>query len=235
MSLTLASVENELKSRLRILGAFAAAESSNRLRYAIKGGLLEIWNRHNWDFKNSTADLATSQGNLGPYTAPSGMVRFAATQKLALFGLRDAVTLAPISPTDAQEWKPYLMVQDGGIYFFEDPGSQTLTLNYLGEFVDSIEDAELGTLVALYPSGLKNAIMTLASADLLRDLPGRAVECDMTEKRGLQYVDDYFEISTLGTVQTQIAPKGLRGQRIDNYAQTITVLGPQAARFHSEL
>ena len=231
MALTLESVENALKSRARILGAFTAAESLARLRYAEQAALLEIWNRQNWDFKNSTATITTSQGNLGPYTAPTGLIRFATTRQRALFGYRDATTLAPISPSTSRDWTPYLFIQDGGLYFMEDPGNSTLTLNYLGEFTDSIEEAALEAILALFPAGLKNAVVTLAYADLLRDIPGRTVETDMLEKRGLQYVDDYWEDSTLGTVQSQIAPKGLARQRLDGYARSLNILGPVYEEF----
>lgn len=231
MSLTLAKVEAEVKSRARVLGAFTAGASVERLRYAEQFALLEVWNRHDWDFKNSTAEITTSQGNLGPYDAPSGLVRFAQTRKRAFFGFKDAHTLVPILPTDSMEYAPYILVQDGGIYFFQDPGSGDLTLNYLGQTTDSIEEADLAAFMALFPTGLKNAIVTLAYADLLRDIPGRTQETDMLERRGLQYVDDYWEISTAGTVQTQIAPKGLGGQQLDGMLRTINVLGDLSVRF----
>lgn len=235
MSLALGRIETALKSRLRILGAFTASESVARMREAISMAALEIWNRKDWDFKNSTATLTTSQGTLGPYNAPSGLVRFAAVRKVAAFGFRDAQTLAPILSTDVKDWTPYLVVQDGSIYFFEDPGTGNLTLNYLGDFDDSMEEANLTALVALFPSGLKNGFVTIACADVLRDIPGRTAETDANEKRGLQYVDDYWEMSTMGTVQTQIAPKGLGRQQLDGYARTLNVIGELAARFETGL
>lgn len=229
--LTLEGVENEVKSRARILGAFAAGDSVARMRYSIQFALLEVWNLQNWDFKNSTAQITTSQGNLGPYDAPSGLVRFATTQKRAFFGFKDASTLIPIQPTDSAEWTPYILVQDGGIYFFSDPGTGTLTLNYLGQTTDSIEEADLGAFVAIFPVGLKNAITTIALADLIRDLPGMTQHCDANEKRGRTYADEYWEDSTRGTVQTQIAPKGLGGQQLDGMLRQINVLGSLAVRF----
>lgn len=232
MSLTLTSVENEVKRRARILGAFAAGESVQRMRDSILFALNEIWNlTHDWDFKNSTATITTSQGNLGPYSAPSGLVRFASVRKAAFFGFRDAETLIPIQSTDAQEFRPYLLVQDGAIYFFQDPGSGSLTLNYQGQTTDSIEDAELTAFVALFPTGLKNAIVCITLADLIRDLPGMTQHADMNEKRGRTYADEYWESSTLGTVQTQIAPKGLGGQQLDGMLRQINVLGDLTVRF----
>jgi hypothetical protein len=231
MSLVLANVENEVKRRARILGAFAAGESASRMRDSIQFALMEIWSLEDWDFKNSTKQITTSQGNLGPYAAPSGLVRFATTQKRAFFGYRDAETLVPIQSTDSQEFKPYLFVQDGAIYFIEDPGDSTLTLNYLGQPTDSIEDPALTAFLALFPTGLKNAITTITLADLIRDLPGMTDHSDKNEKRGRTYAEEYWEDSTRGTVQTQIAPKGLGGQQLDGMLRQINVLGDLSVRF----
>lgn len=231
MSLTLERVENEVKRRARILGAFAAGESVQRMRDSVLFALNEIWTLEDWDFKNSTAQIATSQGTLGPYTAPSGLVRFATVRRAAFFGFRDAETLIPIQSTESEVYKPFLFVQDGAIYFFQDPGSGTLTLNYLGQPTDSIEDAELGAYVALFPTGLKNAIVCITLADLIRDLPGMTDHCDKNEKRGRTYAQEYWEDSTRGTVQTQIAPKGLGGQQLDGMLRQINVLGDLSVRF----
>lgn len=231
MSLSLESVENEIKRRARILGAFASGESLSRLRDSLLFALVEVWNLQSWDFKNSTAQITTSQGNLGPYTAPSGLVRFALATKRALFGFRDAETLIPIQSTEAQEFTPYLFVQDGAIYFFQDPGTTTLTLNYQGQTTDSIEDGPLTAFVALFPTGLKNAIVTICLADLIRDLPGMTDHADKNEKRGRTYADEYWEESTRGTVQTQIAPKGLGGQQLDGMLRQIQILGNLTVRF----
>jgi hypothetical protein len=225
VSLSRADMETELKNRARVLGAFAGTDSLNRLRYALRKGAFQAWTHRDWDFKNSTTTISTTAGNRGPYDAPSGLVRFAAARRLAVFGYLDKDILVPIYGTDTADFRPYIRVQNGKIYFVDDPGTATLTLNYLGEFSNSIEENTLGTTLALFPNGLNDAVLTLAMADLWKDLPGMAEQARMKEMEGLGLVDAFWEEYTLDKYQKTISPKGLNRAGIDFIARVVTVLG----------
>lgn len=234
MGIALSSLETELKSRARRFGAFNATDSLNRLRYAELRALSEIWNLRDWRFKNSTASLDTTAGNLGPYTAPTGFIRFAAQKQAALFGFVDKDVIAPILATTDQIYTPYFRIQDSKILFFTDPGTGTLTLNYVVDLTDDITSAVLTTTAALFPEGLKQAIIDYAMADMYSDLPGMGEEEERVRKKGRMKVEDYWHESTLGSTQRSISPKGLNKITIDNHAKSITVLGSERDKWRSE-
>ncbi len=235
MSLVLADMELELKNRARILGAFAASDSVDRMRYAIRKAAFQAWTRQDWDFKKSSATISTTAGNLGPYVAPAGLVRFCTVNKLALFGFADTEILMPIHGSDSFQYFPYIKIQDGALYFISDPGTATLTLNYVGGFNNDISQTSLAASLLSFDSGLQDAILELAYADLMKDLPGNLEESRERMKDGLFAVDAYWEEATRGKYQTTISPKGLNGVNIDFYARTVTVLGVPVQRFANEL
>lgn len=231
MALDLTTLETELKNRARVLGVFAASDSTNRMRYAIRKAAFKVWLRQDWDFKNSTATITTSSGNLGPYTAPSGLVRFATTQKVSEFGFEDKERLVPIYSTNTNSWKPYIRVVGGSIYFFEDPGTGSLTLNYLAQVSNSIESATLDAFLDLFDNGLNDAVIDGAFADILGDLPGKLEESRERMKHALFSADEYWEEVTRDRYQKTISPKGINGVSVDFSARVITVLGVLAQRF----
>lgn len=235
MSLVLADMELELKNRARILGAFAAADSVNRMRYAIRKAAFQAWTRQDWDFKKSSATIETTAGNLGPYTAPTGLVRFCTTFRVAVFGFADTAILMPIHDSATSAFLPYIRVQDGGLYFVADPGTATLTLNYVGAFSSAIDEAALAAALLVFDDGLQDAIMELAKADIMDDLPGMENAVRERIKNGLFAVDAYWEEATRGKYQTTISPKGLNRVSIDFIARPITVLGISPQRFANVL
>jgi hypothetical protein len=228
-------MEAELKNRARIMGAFTAADSVARMRYALRKAAFQAWTRQDWDFKASQRVIETTVGNLGPYTAPDGLIRFCTVFKVSAFGYVDTEILMPIHGTTSQEYLPYLRVQDGAIYFVNDPGTASLTLNYVGAFSNSIEEATLAASLLVFDDGLHDSIIELAEADLKKDLPGMREEAREAMKDGLFAVDAYWEEATRGKYQTVIAPKGLNRQPIDFYARSITVLGVPVQRFNNVL
>lgn len=228
MGILLTDIETELKNRLRPLGIGAnpSATTIARLRYAIRKGAKQAWEKQDWDFKNSTATLTTTAGNQGPYALPAGLVRLATFQMFAAFGFQDKDVLAPIySDGDTERVRPYIRVQDGKLYFIDDPGSASLTLNYLGVFSNSIVEADLTATLAQIDAGLQDSIVTLATADLWKDLPGNSVESHNKEMEGFAQVDQYWEEVTRDKYQKTIAPRGLNKISVDFVARVITVLG----------
>lgn len=227
MSLVLADMVTELKNRARVLGAFAASDSVFRMRSAIRKAAAQVWGRQDWDFKNSTTTITTTAGNLGPYTAPTGMVRLATTQRKSVFGYSEKDVLSPIASTDTLDWTPYVKVQDGALYFFDDPGNQSLALNYLPQVDNSNEEANVAAFLLEFDAGLYDAVMVIAEADIRKDLPGMRAEALDIQKEGLQLADDYWEEVTRDRYQKTIAPKGLNRVPVDFSARTVTVLGAQ--------
>lgn len=231
MALVLADMETEIKNRMSAMGAFSASASIARMRYAIRKAAFQVWTRQDWDFKNSKLVIATTAGTLGPYDAPTGLVRFATRLKLATFGFADKDILAPINSSDSQEYLPYLTIQDGKIYFVSDPGSASLTLNYLGSFSNAVDDAGLAASLLVFDDGLNDAILELAFGDIVKMLPGKLEEGRERMKDGLFAADAYWEDATRDKWQKTISPKGLNGIPIDFYARTVTILGIPVERF----
>jgi hypothetical protein len=204
------------------------------MRYAIRKAAFQAWTRQDWDFKKSSATITTSAGTLGPYTAPAGLVRFCTVHKLAVFGFADTEILMPIQSSDSVSYFPYIKIQDGALYFISDPGNASLTLNYVGSFSNAIDATSLGTSLLPFDSGLQDAILELAYADLMKDLPGNLEESRERMKDGLFAVDAYWEEATRDKYQTTISPKGINGVSIDFYARVVTVLGVSVQSFANE-
>lgn len=235
MSLVLSIMEAELKNRVRILGRFTASDAVDRMRYAIRKAAFQAWTRQDWDFKKSSSTITTTSGTLGPYTAPTGLVRFCTVSKLAVFGFADTEILMPIYSSDSAVYFPYIKVQDGALYFISDPGDATITLNYLGAFSNDIDETSLAASLLPFDAGLNDAILELAYADIMRDLPGNLEESRERMKDGLFSVDVYWEEVTRDKYQKTVSPKGINGVSIDFYARPITILGAPLERFASEL
>lgn len=224
--LVLADVEIELKSRFAQWGGFNQTSSQSRLKYAQLSALRRIWRSHDWDFKKSTATLVTTDGDLGPYVAPSGMVRFCQVRRLSSFGYVDRYVLAPIIPdSDSERIVPFLNISDGNIYFVSNPGTSTLTLNYIGSISNAIDDVNLGLTYALFPDYFLDAILEYTLSDLIKYIPGMAQEASMHEAMGRQIVKENWEEATNDLYQKTIAPKGLNQMGVDFIARQITVLG----------
>lgn len=234
MALTRSALETEFKSRARRFGAFTASDSIDRMRYALLAGAMVVWNLRDWRFKNQTASLDTTAGNKGPYTAPTGFIRFAAQKQWSLFGFVNKDAVAPILSTTDLIYTPYFRIQDSKIMFFTDPGTATLTLNYVKDLADSITEASLDTSIGYFPEGLKGALLAYALADLYEDLPSMAEEAARFRVRGRGLAEDYWHESTLDSTPRVISPRGVNKVSIDNHAKVITILGSERDKWRSE-
>lgn len=229
--LALASLENDLKSRMRPLGTFVAQASLDRLRYGILRGLQTLANLRDWDWLNQTETITTTQGNLGPYTEPTGFIRMALLKQYSQWGYLSKDVLAPILSTDTQTFLPYIQIQDGAVFFLQDPGDSTLTLNYIADIADDITEAGLGATVAMVPNGLKPALVDYAMADVFRDIPSARSEIPFYLQEGRRNAEDYWHQSTLSQVQRGIYPRGVNKAPIDNNAQSMTILTTNYQRY----
>lgn len=220
MSLSLTTIENELKSRAANLGGFNSTSAQNRLRYAILRGLQTLSNLRDWRWLNQTASLSVSSGNLGPYSPPASFLRFAALKQAALFGFVDKDTVGPILSTDSKFYTPYFRIEDEMIYFFEDPGDTTVTLNYVAEVARDITETELNTSLSIVPNGLGPALCDYAMADLLRYMPSGVGMVPGMLQSARALAEDYWGQEFLGNTQRGISPKGVNKQGIDSHAAT---------------
>lgn len=227
----LSSIETELRSRARPLGVFAASSSIARMRYAILRAAMWLANMRDWDYLNQTSSLSTTLGNLGPYAPPSGLLRLALHKQVSVWGYAEKDVLAPILSTDTVRYRPFIKIEDGQLYFFDDPGDATHTLNYVAEVEDDVAEGALTTTVEIIPSGLKSAVINYAMGDLWDDLPRGESKAQALYGKARSEAEEYWHQSTLAQAQRGISPKGLRGQSIDNHAAGITILGTNANRW----
>lgn len=220
MPISLTSVEDELKSRLASMGGFTSSGAVTKLRYAILRGYQQLANLRDWRWLNQSATITTTSGNLGPYTAPTGLLRFAAARREAFFGFATKDSLVSIAATDTKRYAPYLRVSDAGVMFHDDPGDATLTLNYIAEPNDSIVEADLTATIEIVPSGLRPALVDYAYADLLRWVPAGAGMREQALRDARTAAEDYWHQEFTGlTTQRGIAPRGIQGQSLDGHAR----------------
>lgn len=219
MSLSLTSVENEIRARAGNLGGFNSTGAITRMRYSILRALQTLSSLRDWRWLNRTTTITTTSGNLGPYDAPASFLRFAALRQVSLFGFTSKDVLGPILATDEKIYTPYFRIDNDSIYFFDDPGDGSVTLNYVAEVDDSIVEGELDASLAIVPNGLKPALIEYAMADVLGYVPNGAGLAQGKLQLARTYAEDYWHQEFAGNVQRGISPKGVNKVSIDNHAQ----------------
>ena len=231
MGLALTSVEAEVKSRLRSVGAFTAPQSIERMRYGILRAATTLANLRDWAYLNATETMTTTDGTLGPYDAPENFLRLASHYQVSLFGFLEKDVLSPILATDDAIYTPYFQIQDGKIYFFSNPGSGSVVLNYVAVIVDDIEESALTATLAIIPSGLKPSLVDYAVADVMDDLPSSDTKVDRLVQKARASAEDYWHQSTLSQVQRGISPKGVNKVSMDNHAQSMSIYSFDSSRY----
>lgn len=193
--MTLADKLEVIKRRLAAVGVFAAAgEAEKRLKDSFIRGLFLLWSLHDWDFKNKTATITTTDGTLGPYSLPTGFIRIARTLKLHYFGYSlDRTQVEPIKDDqDAlKRYDLYFNEEDSKLYFFTNPGAASLTLNYVDTIDPDIDN--LSTELTDWPEGLWPALEEYIVGDQIKRLPGLKREGEeyikSAEKECFQYIE----------------------------------------------
>lgn len=215
-------VKAALISRLSRYNAFLTEASLARLYQAVMGGYAEIRRKGEWPWKNQAEPLTTTAGNKGPYAPPSGFYRFALKRQIYRYAYTDAegVVLAPIRETDTQQWDLLYRVEDGMLYFREDPGDQTLTLNFQEELDPTPTEANAQAAVESMPGNLYEPLAEFVEGAFLRDSPDTRPEgLELLRLADIHLTQEWEEYDKGRNRQKQRAIRGMDGRVIDGLGQ----------------
>lgn len=219
-------VKAALISRLSRYNAFITEASLARLYQATLDAYAEIRRKGEWPWKNQTDSLATTAGNKGPYTPPSGFYRFALKRQIYRYAFTDAdgVLLAPIRETDTQSWDLLYRVEDGSFYFREDPGTGTLTLNYQGELNPTPTEANAKAVVESMPGNLYQPLAEFVEGGFLRDSPDTRNEgLELFKIADIHLTQEWEEFDKGRNRQKQRAIRGMDGLPIDGMGRAYSM------------
>lgn len=211
-----------LISRLSRYNAFLTEASLARLYQAVLNACAEIRRKGEWPWKNQTDSLATTAGNKGPYAPPDGFLRFALERKVYRYGFTDpeGVVLAPIRPTDSNQYDLLYREEDGMLYFREDPGTATLTLNYIGQIANAPTEDNAQAAVEIMPGNLYQPLAEFVEGEFLRDSPDtRAEGLEILKLADIHLTQEWDEYAKGRSRQKQRSPRGIDGRPFDGLGQ----------------
>jgi hypothetical protein len=221
-------VKAALISRLSRYNAFLTEASLARLYQAVLDGYAEIRRKGEWAWKNQTDTLTTTSGNKGPYNPPAGFYRFALKRQIYRYAFTDAegVVLAPIRESETQSWDLLYRVEDGKLYFREDPGDQTLTLNFQGEVDPAPTEQNARAAVESMPGNLYQPLAEFVEGAFLRDSPDtRSEGLELMKLADIHLSQEWEEYDKGRNRQRQRAIRGMDGRPIDGLGQAHSIHG----------
>jgi hypothetical protein len=225
-------VKAAIITRLARYQAFQSEAALSRLYEAIIISAGRIRRQGEWDWKNSTESLATTAGNLGPYDPPTSLYRLALEKRIYRYGYSDTagVVLAPIRRTDTEFYDLIYRVEDGKLYFRDDPGTGTHMINYLAELPSTPSEANAALVVEIMPGNLYDILANFVEAEFLNESPDTAAEA--SNKLQIADIDlkrEWREYSKGRHRQRQRSPRGQNGLPVlDGIGQGFPLRGRRA-------
>lgn len=215
-----------LIARLSRYNAFQTEAALARFYQAVLNASAEIRRKGEWPWKNQTDTLSTTAGSKGPYAPPSGFLRFALTRKIYRYGFTDpeGVVLAPVRPTESQSWDLLYREEDGMFYFREDPGTHTLTLNFVGEFANAPTEDNARAAVEVMPGDLYQCLGEFVEGEFLRDSPDTRNEgLELLKIADLHLTQIWTDIDKGRSKQRQRSPRGIDGRPFDGLGRSASI------------
>jgi hypothetical protein len=234
MSMVWANTGPALLRRLKRYGGFTSDEALARFYTAVINGCNMIRRGKEWDWKNSQADIATTGGSTGPYDAPASFYRMALSRKVYLYGYSDTLgqILAPVLDSDSDRWDVIYRVSDGKLYFRKDPGTGTVTFNFVATIDDNPTEANAQLLVEAMPGNLSDILADFVEADFLDESPDtKADSIAMLNKATAKLEAEYSEFLKGKPAQRQRSPRGMDGYPLDGLGQQTSIQKPNYGRF----
>jgi hypothetical protein len=234
MGMVWANTKPALLRKLKRFGGFTSTEALSRFYESVITASTQIRRKGEWDWKNDTADLITTAGNLGPYDAPATFYRMALQRKVYQYGYTDTngQILAPILETDSSRWDVIYRVQDGKLLFRSDPGAGTLTFNFVATVDNNPTEANAQAMVEAMPGNLFDILVKLIEADFLDESQDtKADSIAMLNKAAVDLEMEYQEFLKGKPRQAQRAPRGMDGHVLDGLGQQRSIGRRVAGRY----
>lgn len=215
-----------LIAHLSRYNTFLTEAALGRFYQAVLMACAEIRRKGEWWWKNTTDTLATTAGVKGPYAPPTGFFRFALERRIYRFGYTDpdGVVLAPVRETETQKWDLLYRVEDKKLYFRDDPGTGTVTINFVEEIGNNPTDANCRAAVELMPGDLYQPLAEFTEGYFLNDSPDTSQEgltkLKLADIHLTQIWDDFDKGRNK---QRQRAPRGVDGRVFDGFGQATSI------------
>lgn len=215
-----------LLRRLKRWGGFTAEASLLRFYEACITACNRIRRKGEWDWLNSQAPIVTTAGTLGPYNAPATFGRLALERKVYLYGYSDVQgqVLAPILESASQRWDVVYRVADGKLWFRADPGSGTVTFNFVAVLDNNPTEANAEILVEAMPGNLFDVLADFLEADFLGESKDTKADGIAKLNEATTNLDLEYAVHLRGKPrQRQRSPKGMDGMSLDGLGQPISI------------
>lgn len=212
--------------RMKRWGGFTTEAAQLRLWESVITACVRIRRKGEWPWKNQSADITTTQGTLGPYDAPESFYRMALQRKVYQYGFSDTngQVLAPILETDSNRWDVVYRVSDGKLWFRNDPGTGTLSFNFVAAVDNDPTEANAQAYVEVMPGNLFDILMDFVEADFLGESQDtKADGIAKLNEATANLTMEYDEILKGLPRQRQRSPRGVDGRPLDGLGQQISI------------
>jgi hypothetical protein len=223
-----------LKTRVARYGTFIEESSLARFYEAILRASLLIRRKGEWPWKNTTDTLTTTAGVLGPYTPPTNFYRLAQEKKVYQYGYTDSdgLVLAPVRFTDSTRWDLIYRVDQDAFYFRDDPGTGSVTVNFIAEFDATPTEANATAAVTLIPGNLYDIFADFVEADFhMESGDTRQDGLLLMQKADINLSKEWEEYEKGRPKQRQRSPRGMDGYPMDGMGRPMSIRGPGVARY----
>lgn len=214
------AIEN-LRTYCQRFGVFIEEASITRLYMAVSRAVVAIRRnagRGDWPWVNAQAQIATTDGTLGPYSMPAEFYRFAMESKVYRYGYTEASgqVLAPVRASETSRHDLIYRVDEGALYFRDNPGTTTITVNFLPEFDATADETTINAALTLIPGNLFDVLADFVVADFMAESPDtESIGNSSLQKADINLALEWQNYRRGMVKQRQRSPKGMDGHPFD--------------------
>lgn len=234
MGMTWSVTKPALLRKLKRWGGFQSEASLARFYEAVISACTKIRRKGEWPWKIDHADIVTTEGNLGPYDAPENFYRMAMERKVYKYGFTDTngQVIAPILQTDSSDWDATYRVTDQKLYFRDNPGSGTISFNFIGTVDNDPTDASAQLMVEAMSGSLFDVLADFVEADFLGESPDTKADGIAKLNEAMVNLDlEYNEQEKGRARQRQRSPRGMDGRPFDGLARQASIQKANRSRW----
>lgn len=153
---------NYCANDLKMFGRYDIGSDENYLPLKMLRALREIWGRHPWSWKLSTATVSTTSGNLGGYALPFDFDLLTIPEKISRVYSKDSIIFPRVLDSNGDAVDCYVRRSDNTLFFTCEPSTAEYTLYYIPKF-DTL------TQISLFPEDMCDLVVTLTKSFALED------------------------------------------------------------------
>lgn len=139
------TILNNIAEDLNAFGEYDVNTAGGYLERAFARAVGDLWKAKEWAFVVASTTIATTQGNKGPYVMPSDFAGLLQPEEIVRYYAVQTYSMPP-NVNDGPNGERYDVTLDrvtNSIYFSEEPGASTYTINYRMTEPDTLNISEI--------------------------------------------------------------------------------------------